>query len=631
MSVSFELPIHYIQNKQSIANSIITDLELAETPQTKSLYEYVFHPTDVFSKKTIPLWSQYYTSDKDFLKDTQELLKQIDKQKAEQKAEEKIKRLDEVKVDEVWQEIKTETGFMEKYHYMDWDMFAEFNNSSKFLQILSLYNMTSPVLSLIMPIFFIILPFFILKLQGQPVTSEKYIELLKHIFRNHHLGQIFNLSEASADKLMYISVTIVLYVLQIYQNCMSCIKFYKNMEKIHEQIFVMRDYIDQTLITMEKFKEKIRSLGTYKPFMEKMQHHFDILKHIQKEFQLITPNKAGIKKLFQVGHIMKCFYQLYKNKVYHETLEYSFGFNGYHSNLLGLVKNIQEKKMALCKFNRSKDKSSKDKSSKDKSSKDNDNKNTKFKGAYFPALVNANPVKNTYDLSKNILITGPNAAGKTTLLKATLFNIIISQQLGCGFYNSANISLYDMIHSYINIPDTSGRDSLFQSEARRCKTIIDNIKNKGKKERHFCIFDELYSGTNPYEAIGSAYAFLTYLNKYDNVTFMLTTHFLDLCKRLDTESKVLNCNMVINSRKTAGAGTSVAGTSANKVGAGTSVAGTSVAGTNEQNSDEYTFEYTYKLQKGISDIKGGIKVLKDLDYPKEIIENTSRIIKELTL
>ena len=35
-----------------------------------------------------------------------------------------------------------------------------------------------------------------------------------------------------------------------------------------------------------------------------------------------------------------------------------------------------------------------------------------------------------------------------------------------------------------------------------------------------------------------------------------------------------------------------------------------------------SFEYTYELQKGISKIKGGFKVLQDMNYPKEILDNT---------
>ena len=115
---------------------------------------------------------------------------------------------------------------------------------------------------------------------------------------------------------------------------------------------------------------------------------------------------------------------------------------------------------------------------------------------------------------------------KTTILKTTIFNIILSQQIGFGFYTSANINPYKYIHCYLNIPDTSGRDSLFQAEARRCKEILESVINN--TERHFCIFDEIYSGTNPYEAISGAYAYLTFLSKYKNFKFMLTTHYVSL-------------------------------------------------------------------------------------------------------
>ena len=43
------------------------------------------------------------------------------------------------------------------------------------------------------------------------------------------------------------------------------------------------------------------------------------------------------------------------------------------------------------------------------------------------------------------------------------------------------------------------------------------------------------------------------------------------------------------------------------------------------------FKYTYKMEKGISDVKGGIKVLKDLDYPAEIIKRTSETLNELNI
>lgn len=594
----FNLPISFLENKRELEAHVITDLELKKTETTKSLYEYVFMPETVFAEKTIPLWNKYYTTDTKFLKDSQKLITNMNITKmnitkiskknkngetsnADNSKSNNIQTEQHRLVETVWKEIKTETGFVEKYHYLDWSFFEKFNNNAQFLQILSIYNMSSPALSLMLPIMFLILPFFMLKLQGIPLTTGKYIELLKQVFKNHHIGQLFNIANASVDKIIYVIVSFAFYILQIYQNIISCIHFYKNMKKIHEQLFITRDYLKTTLEEMREFKEHCRKLPTYSPFIAEMDNYSIVLQHMYDEFSIITPNKVSFKKFTQIGHIMKCFYQLNKNKSYHESLEYAFGFSGYISNLNGLCKNIKLKNISACKLSK---------------------KSTKFTGAFFPTLVNNNPVKNDYTLDKHLLITGPNAAGKTTLLKTTIFNIILSQQVGCGFYKSAKINPYDIIHCYINIPDTSARDSLFQAEARRCKNILTQIAENNNKIRHFCVFDELYSGTNPYEAIGSAYAFLTYLNKHKNVKFILTTHYLDLCKRLEgseeTVENVENYNMKI------------------------------ITDESDINND---FKYTYKLQHGISHIKGGIKVLKDLDYPKEIIERTTTIIKELII
>lgn len=202
--------------------------------------------------------------------------------------------------------------------------------------------------------------------------------------------------------------------------------------------------------------------------------------------------------------------------------------------------------------------------------------------------MNNNPIKNTIKLNKNLIITGPNASGKTTILKSTLINIIFTQQFGCGFYDSAKINPYKYIHCYINIPDTSGRDSLFQAEARRCKEILD-IVNSNKTDTHFCIFDELYSGTNPDEAVISATAFMEYLIKNKNVSCLLTTHYLKVAKKLNQNKSILNQHMV----------------------------------TTKINN---TISYSYILKEGISEIKGGINVLCDMNYPQEIIDKTIKLL-----
>ena len=257
-------------------------------------------------------------------------------------------------------------------------------------------------------------------------------------------------------------------------------------------------------------------------------------------------------------------------------LWYSFGLSGYIGNLNGLKNNIESKKLSFCTFS---------------------DKKVSFTKAHYPP-EQKDTVHNSYNLKSHILLTGPNASGKTTLLKATISNIIVSQQCGVGFYKKANILPYHKIYCYINIPDTSGRDSLFQAEARRCKDILDAIENSPKHERHFCVFDELYSGTNPYEATAGAICFLKYLNKKKNVRFFITTHYLDLCKQLDTVRSIQNFHMETN--------------------------------ISQVNNIE-NFCYLYKLKRNISNIRGGIKVFLDLGYPEEIIQNAKEIIDSLKI
>jgi DNA mismatch repair ATPase MutS len=313
-------------------------------------------------------------------------------------------------------------------------------------------------------------------------------------------------------------------------------------------------------------------LKTYKEFNQTLIEKVAILQDLKRKLSIISEYKLSFFKVTEIGYVLKQFYEIHSNKVYEDTLLYSFGFNGYIDCLHGIKKNLVEKKIHFVSFTKNK------------------KKNT-FKGNYYAALKERNPVKNTVKMNKNMILTGPNASGKTTVLKATLINVILSQQFGCGFYDSGSLlKPYDHLHCYLNIPDTSGRDSLFQAEARRCKEIITSIQET-KTESHFCVFDELYSGTNPEEAAVSAISFMNYLVKHKHVSTLLTTHYYNVCETLEKNEQIVNYHMKVDD-------------SSNK---------------NMENIGN--FRYTYLLSKGISKVRGGIKVLKDMDYPEEIIES----------
>jgi len=582
----FKLPIHYNKNKTLIKDNIINDLELVKTldASSNSIYSYYFNNKNPLTEKVINQVTQYYTSDTDFLKDNQKLLKTFTDQNHSQG---QLKMSDNNhekynKIIEAWNEIKGDTGFKERYYYIDWPMWEFLNKSQPFLQFMSIYNMASPVISLFVPIIILIIPFFIIRLKGLTLTMQEYIDILKVVISQHAIGKLFtHFGSVSFQEKIYLVVSAGFYVFSIYQNILVCYRFNDNMKKIHKYFDEFKYYLNYSIESMQNYKKYSEHLINYShiEFNNTLNEKISILNDLRYKLDAISGFKYDIKKIGEIGHILKTFYEIYDDKTYEDAMMYSFGFNGYIDCIVGLQENIKEGKINFAQFTTY--------DGKEKSNKKNNTKNKNiFKNSYYACLKDKKHVKNTIKLNKNIIISGPNASGKTTIIKSTLINIIVSQQFGCGFYDSALLKPYDHIHCYLNIPDTSGRDSLFQAEARRCKEIIDIIDEDLKSEdTHFCAFDELYSGTNPEEASISAVAFMKYIIKNKNVNSILTTHFIDVCKNLDKHKMIENCYM-------------------------------------ETNKNGHTLEYLYQLKKGISHVKGGINVLYEMNYPSEIIENT---------
>jgi hypothetical protein len=421
-----------------------------------------------------------------------------------------------------------------------------------------------------------------------PIDLSTYISSLKKIAQYHPIGKIFeNFGDVPLDKKMYIFVSIAFYFLQIYQHIVSCYRFYKNMFLIHNNIHKFASYIRGSIENINYINSIIEkeNLTSYHAFREENVKHAQTLNELHENIKNIMPFKVTLANISNIGTIMKLYYCFYCDEKVKNAISYSFGFNSYVEHLSGLKTLILNKKIAPCTFIKVSNVSS-----------DCRKKKTYFNSSYYAPLMNDHPVKNNIILNKKTTITGPNAAGKTTLIKSTLLNIIFSQQFGYGFYKKAKLAPYEYVHSYLNIPDTSGRDSLFQAESRRCREIITCLIENTTK-RHFCIFDELYSGTNPYEAVASAFGFIKYLNTYESVDLLLTTHFSKLCTLLETEN-IQNMHMKIEKQVKQG----------------------------QCGKEINSIRYLYKLDKGISSVKGGIKVLEDLDYPIEIINDTKNII-----
>jgi len=569
----FKIPITYNENNKQLNQSVINDLELVDTVdvEEKPIYEHIFNTTDSISRQVVKQIASNYTTDTDFLTQTQDLVSVIETNEINTIFNKyNFSSFDFDNIVNSWQEIYRQTGFCEKYLYIDWNFAKFLNNNTHFLQLMSIYNIASPVLSLLLPIFILIMPFFIIKAKGININIKDYIDVLKALISNHAITKIFTqFHQVDFNQKIYLIVSAAFYLFSVYQNILVCVRFYSNMKKIHDYLFKFKDYIDFSLETMEYYITKTKTFSKYTNFNNELTKNMNVLYDFKTQINKITPFSLSLFKISEIGHIMHTFYQLYDNNYYTNSLLYSFGFHSYFNIMKTLKNNVETNKLYKTTYTQK--------------------GRLVLKKMYYPKLIHASSesiVKNDCNLNKNMIITGPNASGKTTTIKTCLINVILSQQFGYGCFESCKLTPFENIHSYLNIPDTSGRDSLFQAEARRCKEIIDSVE-KSSTENHICIFDELYSGTNPEEAVSSAFALMNYLVNKENVTCILTTHYVKLCKKLGKNNKIKNYNMK----------------------------------TLKKNDN---FEYTYILQNGISKIKGGLKVLKDMNYPKEILESTRK-------
>jgi len=565
---NFLLPIEFDEQKQEIFENLYADLELLkQTDSNKTIYNKTFRPSSKMGHELLAKWCKYYTTNTEFLKDSQQLYKSVSKSHLLP-----TKPIIE-KCWENWIDIKTMDNFIEKFQYIEWEKLEFLNKSEMFLAILTFYQTISPLLSLLAPIILLIIPFLILKVLKKPITVEEYVNVLQQQLDKHSMGQLFTRFDSlSWGQRIYLIMCCGMYVYQIYQNGLACYHFYLNTKQINQTFRSLKLYLEYTTSQMKTYIILIKPLKSYTAYKDYINNKLEQIEKLSDIINHIPLTTLNPQKFASMGKIMKEFYILQTNPEIQNLLLFTFGFNGYIESIQGVSTNIKLQQINKIKIKKSK------------------KVKLYIKNAYHPCIAD-NIVGNTVDMSNNIIITGPNAAGKTTLLKTTVINVLLAQQIGYGFHQGGYITPFHSIHCYLNIPDTNARDSLFQAEARRCVDILKYIKQH-KNEKHFCIFDELYSGTNPYEAVATAYSYLDFITENPNIRFMLTTHYIRLCKLFRKHKQVVNYNM-------------------------------------ETEIKDYIPEYSYKMVKGVSKIKGGIMVLKQLNYPTKILNEANRIINKL--
>lgn len=183
---------------------------------------------------------------------------------------------------------------------------------------------------------------------------------------------------------------------------------------------------------------------------------------------------------------------------------------------------------------------------------DSDKPSVKAHG-FWNVLV-ANPVVNTIAEDKNIILTGPNAGGKTTAIRALLQNIIFAQTFGIAAAETFEYTMCDVIESYLHISDDLiNGDSHFKAEVKRAQSVLAKIKQLAPGEKYFFALDELFTGTVAEDGEECAYNFVQRLNQFDNIQCIYATHFKRVKEIANTNPRCANYKVDAPTRNAAGA------------------------------------------------------------------------------
>ncbi len=190
-----------------------------------------------------------------------------------------------------------------------------------------------------------------------------------------------------------------------------------------------------------------------------------------------------------------------------------------------------------------------------------------------------NCVPNSIETEESILITGSNASGKSTYLKAIGINIVLAQSFTFALCKSYTATSFKLLSSMAVSDSIEEGDSYYVAEIKAIKRIIDYPAHG---ERVFCILDELLRGTNTVERVAAASTILKEISGY-NLICLAATHDIELCRLLSDDYRQFHFRE-------------------NVVG------------------DHMTFDY--KIQDGPTKTRNAIKLLSIMGFEEKIIKDS---------
>ena len=314
--------------------------------------------------------------------------------------------------------------------------------------------------------------------------------------------------------------------------------------------------------TKDKLQNKMEGLVKF------VNHSLNIMNNVPKN--IIEPyfNIRATYEGILINNSMSCIYRIWKDDILKDKLS-SLLKTIYAVDVIYSINNLfLEKDWSIVSYN---------------------NTETKFWDAKNPILSDTQ-ISNPVSLDRNIIVTGPNAGGKTTYVKTILSNVILGQTIGITYSIKSQMILYDTVNSFMRVSDILGNRSYFEAEAEYCLNMINKAKeiNANNKSGLF-LMDEPMHSTPPIEGMATAYAVIEYLSKLQGITLIITTHFHRLIKLEEIyPERFINLSVdaiPINNK----------------------------------------YHFPYKINRGHSYLCIAIELLDIKDFPKDIIDNAIKM------
>lgn len=166
-----------------------------------------------------------------------------------------------------------------------------------------------------------------------------------------------------------------------------------------------------------------------------------------------------------------------------------------------------------------------------------------IEGLYHPGVPFGKRVLNNVEFGpskNNMLITGPNRGGKSTLCKSIGFAVMCAQSWGIAFAKSMSFVPVSRFETALAPADTLGRLSLFEAEiefAKHLLAVADKARMVTDEAPLFIIMDEIFHSTNAHDGAEASLIFLKQLyTKGNRVGSLISTHYRELPDKLNVRN-----------------------------------------------------------------------------------------------